>query len=135
MVVAKPYSRKQAAKYVARAIERIRADEIRADGRQVLAEPLLERLMAEFRPELMDLGTIARKRSETAKTLRYGARLQTEVDAFSMGGGQTSVSGKTAVANIMPNGVQNQTDVRGWLKWEIGPPSWSSQNSSVMSMR
>ena len=59
MVVAKPYSRKQAAKYVARAIERIRADEIRADGREALAEPLLERLMAEFRPELMDLGTIA----------------------------------------------------------------------------
>ncbi len=63
MVVTKPYSRKQAAKYVARAIERIRTDEIREDGREVLAEPLLERLMAEFRPELMDLGAIARKRS------------------------------------------------------------------------
>src|SRR5574340_455076 len=49
MVVAKPYSRKQAAKYVARAIERIRSDEIKTDGREVLAEPLLERLIAEFR--------------------------------------------------------------------------------------
>src|SRR5215831_3132247 len=72
MVVTKPYSRKQAAKYVARAIERIRSDEIRADGREALAEPLLERLMAEFRPELMDLGAVARKRSETSQTLRYG---------------------------------------------------------------
>ncbi|PWT71661.1 MAG: hypothetical protein C5B60_10655, partial [Chloroflexi bacterium] len=59
MVVAKPYSRKQAAKYVARAIERIRADEIKPDGRKVLAEPLLERLMKELRPELMDLGVVA----------------------------------------------------------------------------
>src|SRR5262245_6305319 len=83
MVVTKPYSRKQAAKYVARAIERVRSDEIRADGREALAEPLLERLMAEFRPELMDLGAVARKRSEASQTVRYGARLQTEVDAFS----------------------------------------------------
>ena len=74
MVVAKPYSRKQAAKYVARAIERIRADEIRSDGREVLAEPLLERLMAEFRPELTDLGTVTRKQSEPSRAVRYGAR-------------------------------------------------------------
>ena len=118
MVVAKPYSRKQAAKYVARAIERIRADEIRADGRQVLAEPLLERLMAEFRPELMDLGTIARKRSETTKTVRYGARLQTEVDAFSIGGGQNVRLRENRGGEYYANGVQNQTDVRGWL--EVG---------------
>jgi hypothetical protein len=61
MVVAKPYSRKQAAKYVARAIERIRADEIKPDGREALVEPLLERLMAEFRPELTGLGAIGRE--------------------------------------------------------------------------
>src|SRR5512143_986111 len=67
MLVAKPYSRKQAAKDVARAIERIRANEIRPDGREALAEPLLDRLMAEFRPELTDLGTIARKRSEPSQ--------------------------------------------------------------------
>ena len=118
MVVAKPYSRKQAAKYVARAIERIRADEIRADGREVLAEPLLERLMAEFRPELMDLGTIARKRSETARTVRYGARVQTEVDAFSIGEGQTVRLRENRGGEYYANGVQNQTDVRGWL--EVG---------------
>ena len=118
MVVAKPYSRKQAAKYVARAIERIRAGEIRADGREALAEPLLERLMAEFRPELMDLGTIARKRSDSAKTVRYGARLQTEVDAFSIGEGQTFRLRENRGGEYYANGVQNQTDVRGWL--EVG---------------
>ena len=118
MVVTKPYSRKQAAKYVARAIERIRSDEIRADGREALAEPLLERLMAEFRPELMDLGAIARKRSETSQTVRYGARVQTEVDAFSVGGGQTVRLRENRGGEYYANGVQNQTDVRGWL--EVG---------------
>ena len=127
MVVAKPYSRKQAAKYVARAIERIRADEIRPDGREVLAEPLLERLMAEFRPELTDLGTIARKTTEPSSepsstepssTFRYGARLQTEVDAFSVGGGQTVRFRENRGGEYYANGVQNQTDVRGWL--EVG---------------
>jgi capsule assembly protein Wzi len=122
MVVAKPYSRKQAAKYVARAIERIRANEIRGDDRQVLAEPLLERLMSEFRPELMDLGTIARKRSETAQTVRYGARVQTEVDAFSIGGGQNVRLRENRGGEYYANGVQNQTDVRGWL--EVG--NWAA---------
>ena len=118
MVVTKPYSRKQAAKYVARAIERIRADEIRDDGRRALAEPLVERLMVEFRPELMDLGAIARKRSETSQTVRYGARLQTEVDGFSIGGGQTVRFRENRGGEYYANGVQNQTDVRGWL--EVG---------------
>jgi hypothetical protein len=118
MVVAKPYSRKQAAKYVARAIERIRADEIRADGLEVLADPLLERLMAEFRPELTDLGAIARKRTEPSHTVRYGARLQTEVDAFSVGGGQTVRFRENRGGEYYANGVQNQTDLRGWL--EVG---------------
>jgi hypothetical protein len=118
MVVAKPYSRKQAAKYVARAVERIRADEIRPDGREVLAEPLLERLMEEFRPELTDLGAIARKRTDPSGTVRYGARLQTEVDAFSVGGGQTVRFRENRGGEYYANGVQNQTDVRGWL--EVG---------------
>jgi capsule assembly protein Wzi len=118
MVVTKPYSRKQAAKYIARAIERIRADEIRDDGRRTLAEPLLERLIVEFRSELMDLGAIARKRSETSQTVRYGARLQTEVDGFSIGGGQTVRFRENRGGEYYANGVQNQTDVRGWL--EVG---------------
>jgi Capsule assembly protein Wzi len=122
MVVAKPYSRKQAAKYVARAIERIRADEIRPDGREALAEPLLERLMAEFRPELTDLGTIARKRPEPSSAFRYGARLQSEVDSFSIGGGQGVRFRENRGGEYYANGVQNQTDVRGWL--EVG--NWAA---------
>src|SRR5512147_442064 len=118
MVVSKPYSRKQAAKYVARAIERIRADEIRPDGREALAEPLLERLMAEFRPELTDLGAIARKRTEPPRMVRYGARLQTEVDAFSVGEGQTVRFRENRGGEYYANGIQNQTNVRGWL--EVG---------------
>jgi capsule assembly protein Wzi len=118
MVIAKPYSRKQAARYVARAIERIRADEIHADGRQVLAEALLERLMGEFRPELMDLGAITRKRTETSQTIRYGARLQTEGDAFSVGAGQTFRFRENRGGEYYADGVQNQTDIRGWL--EVG---------------
>src|SRR6266571_735514 len=55
MVVAKPYSRKQAAKYVAQALERIRADQVSADGREVLAEPLLDRLLKYLKPELVIL--------------------------------------------------------------------------------
>jgi len=118
MVVAKPYSRKQAAKYVARAIERIRADEVNPDGRKVLAEPLLERLMKELRPELMDLGLVARKRTESASLIRYGARVQSEVDEFSIGGGQTVRFRENSNGEYYANGLQNQTDVRGWL--EVG---------------
>ena len=61
MVVPKPYSRKQAARYVARAIERIRADEVDRDGREVLAEPLLVRLMKFFEPELTEMGVLKRR--------------------------------------------------------------------------
>src|SRR6266849_8116942 len=59
MVVAKPYSRKEAAKYVARALKRIRADRVPADGQQAIAEPLLERLMQFLQPELIELGAVS----------------------------------------------------------------------------
>ncbi|HEX6950202.1 MAG TPA: capsule assembly Wzi family protein, partial [Nitrospira sp.] len=117
MIITKPYSRKQAAKYVARALERIRANEIRQDGREVLAGPLLERLMVELRPELMDLGAVTRKRSESApSSLRYGARLQTEVDAFSLGGHQDVRLRENRQGEYYANGVQNQTDFRAWFE-------------------
>ena len=58
MLIQKPYSRMQAAKYVARAIEQIRTDKIAIDGREIVAEPLLERLTQEFRPELIRLGVV-----------------------------------------------------------------------------
>src|SRR5438309_10772910 len=59
MVVTKPYSRKQAAKYVARALERIRADHVPGDGRAASAEPLLERLIHFLQPELIDVGAVS----------------------------------------------------------------------------
>src|SRR5437867_1720771 len=87
MVVAKPYSRKQAAKYVARAIERIRADLVPSDGREVLVEPLLERLMQFLQPELVEIGALG-VRSEALGVIRAGGRLQVEGDAFSVGHGR-----------------------------------------------
>src|SRR5713226_6805644 len=93
MVVAKPYSRKQAAKYVARALERIRADQAPADGQQAIAEPLLERLMQFLQPELVELGAVSvtsnEQRVETQRrddatdardAIRFGGRLQIEGD-------------------------------------------------------
>jgi Capsule assembly protein Wzi len=118
MVVAKPYSRKQAAKYVARALERIRSNDVTADGREVVAEPLLQRLMTELRPELMDIGSVFRKRTDRGSPVRYGGQVQTEVDAFSLGGNQNFRLRENRGGEYYTNNVQNQTDVRGWL--EIG---------------
>jgi len=116
MVVPKPYSRKQAAKYVARAIERVKADEIPMDGRETIAEPLLERLMQEFKPELVGLGAIARPRGMELRPIRYGARATTEFDAFFVGGGQTFRLRENRAGEYYVNAEQNQTDVRGWFE-------------------
>lgn len=116
MVVSKPYSRKVAAKYVARAIERVRADQVVEDGREVIAGPLLDRLIQELRPELTELGVIARSSGEKSGSIRYGARLQTEVDGFSVGGGQTVRFRENRGGEYYVNGVQNQTDARGWVE-------------------
>lgn len=82
MVVAKPYSRREAAKYVARAVRRIRDDKIPLDGREALAEPPLDRLMTELNPELVDLGVLPRLPGTKTGAIRYGGRLQLEADAF-----------------------------------------------------
>ncbi|MEX5218970.1 MAG: capsule assembly Wzi family protein [Nitrospiraceae bacterium] len=116
MVVQKPYSRKQAASYVGRAIERIRADHVNADGREAVAEPLLERLMREFRPELIDRGLLKATPQDKRGLLRGGARVTTEADAFFVGGGQTVRFRENRGGEYYANGVQNQTDVRGWLE-------------------
>ena len=116
LVGAKPYSRMQAAQYVARAIERVRADAIALDGREVLAEPLLERLLAEFRPELIRLGTVRARPGDKTGTLRAGARVTSEFDASSIGGGQTVRFRENRGGEYYVNGVQNQTDVRGWVE-------------------
>jgi hypothetical protein len=118
MVVSKPYSRKEAATYVGRAIELVRANQIPMDGRETVAEPLLERLMAEFRPELQALGLLSRPKGQSPGLFRYGVRLQTEFDAFSVGGGQTVRFRENRGGEYYAHGAQNQTDLRGWL--EIG---------------
>lgn len=116
MVVSKPYSRKEAAAYVGRAIERVRTNQIPMDGREMVAEPLLERLMAEFRPELQVLGVLSRPKGQSPGLFRYGARLQTEVDAFSVGSGQTVRFRENRGGEYYAHGLQNQTDVRGWVE-------------------
>src|SRR5438309_6660884 len=131
MVVTKPYSRKQAAKYVARALERIRADQAPADGQQVLAEPLLERLMQFLQPELVELGAVSVtsneqrvKSQETQRrddatdardAIRFGGRLQVEGDAFSVGHGSVRLR-EYSMGQYYANGEQAQADFRGWLE-------------------
>src|SRR2546427_3313659 len=129
MVVTKPYSRKQAAKYVARALERIRADQVPADGQQVLAEPLMERLMQFFKPELVELGAVSvtsdeqrvggqeqrATSNEQRDTIRVGGRLQIEGDAFSVGKGTVRLR-QNDMGQYYANGEQVQTDFRGWIE-------------------
>ena len=118
MLLSKPYSRKEAARLIAGAIERIRDGRIGEDGRTAIAEPLLNRLMVEFRPELISLGTVKKHKDEPNGLVRYGARVQSEIDAFSVGDGQTVRFRENRGGEYYANGVQNQTDVRAWL--EVG---------------
>ena len=53
MISAKPYSRKQAARYVARALDRA------ANGKLGAFGFTLDRLARELRPELVDIGALA----------------------------------------------------------------------------
>jgi hypothetical protein len=116
MVTAKPYSRLQAAKYIARAVELVRADQVPMDGREAIAEPLLDRLMAEFRPELIRLGVVRGTAGDKVGQVRIGGRVTSEFDASSVGGGQTVRFRENQGGEYYVNGVQNQTDVRGWLE-------------------
>lgn len=70
MLGPKPYSRKEAATYVARAIERIRAGDITVDGREAVADPLLRRLMAFLRHELMEFEALAPRPSDKERSAR-----------------------------------------------------------------
>ena len=115
LLTPKPYTRKEAARLVSRAIERIRADTVGEDGRTPIAEPLLNRLMAEFRAELVSIGTLKKRGGESGGLFRYGARVQSEVDGFFVGDGQTVRFRENRSGEYYANGIQNQTDVRGWL--------------------
>ena len=115
MVVTKPYSRREAAKYVARAIRRIRDDKVPLDGREVLAEPLLDRLMTELRPELVDLGVLPSDPEAKAGTIRYGGRLQVEVGNFRVGEGAVRFR-ENRGGEYYADGLQVQADLRAWVE-------------------
>jgi hypothetical protein len=116
MLVTKPYSRKEAARYVGQMIEQVRTNQITLDGREEVAERLLARLRREFRPELESLGILDPKNGRRPGALRYGARLQSEYDAFFVGGGQTVRFRENRGGEYYANSAQNQTDIRGWLE-------------------
>lgn len=116
LIGAKPFSRIQAARYVARAIERVRADDVELDGREKIADPILERLLVEFRPELIRLGIVRARPDDKTGVLRVGARVTSEFDASSIGGGQTVRFRENRGGEYYVNGIQNQTDVRAWAE-------------------
>ena len=99
MLGSKPYSRKEAAKYVAQATQK--------PGTDGVADLLLSRLTREFRAELAGLEPGA---------LRYGARVQAEVDAASIGAEQEVRFRENRGGEYWVDGVQVQADVRAWLE-------------------
>ena len=122
MVVAKPYSRKQAAKYVSRAIERIRADRVPADGKEVIAEPLVGRLTLFLQSELVELGAISVKEEAAGErkkgagfAARVGGRLQVEGDAFAVGEGSRRLR-ENRMGQYYADGGQVQSDLNAWLE-------------------
>jgi hypothetical protein len=115
MVIHKPYSRKLAAKYIARAIQRIREDLVDRDGQEAVVEPLLERLMRELEPELVDLGVKVGTQARQQGAIRYGVRTQLDADAFSVGHGSVRCR-ENRGGEYYTNAEQVQTDNRGWLE-------------------
>lgn len=140
MVGTKPYSRTEAARYVARAMERIKNNQVSAELGEGVADQLMERLAREFQAEVAGFGAGTGQDTSPLPSpppsegegkgggatrsafVRFGARVTTEVDAFSVGGGQTVRFRENRGGEYYANGIQNQTDVRGWL--EIG--DWGS---------
>ena len=114
MVSAKPYSRKLAAKYVARALQRADTE----DGREVVTAPLLARLARELRPELMRLGVIEPAAGEQPGQIRYGGRLQVELDEFRMSPIQPVRPRENSGGEYYTDGGHTQADVRAWV--EVG---------------
>ena len=122
LVGTKPYSRSEAARQVARAIERIMNYQVPGEMGEGEADFLMARLTEEFQRELEGRKGQEPQSAYSQSGIRYGARVTTEVDAFSVGGGQTVRFRENRGGEYYANGMQNQTDVRGWL--EIG--DWGS---------
>ena len=115
MVSAKPYSRKLAAQYVARAIQR---SDVEPDARAAVSAPLLARLMRELRPELIQLGVIEPADGEKPERIRYGGRVQVELDEFRMSPIQPVRPRENRGGEYYSDGGHAQADVRGWV--EVG---------------
>lgn len=121
MVVTKPYTRKQAARYVAKALEGVGSSSGTYEEQKPLVDSLLERLVREFRPELAALGAVPASTDLPTGLVRYGGRLQLEADAFSVGHGGSGLSVRfreNRGGEYYANGEQAQADFRGWF--EIG---------------
>ncbi len=115
MLGPKPYSRKEAATYVARALERIQADQAPAEGQEAIAEPLLLRLIEFLRPELTRLGAMPDRAEKFNRAIRYGGRLQVEADAFAVGHGTVRLR-QNQMGQYYANGEQVQGDLLAWLE-------------------
>ena len=115
MVSAKPYSRKLAAQYVARALQR---SDVEPDARAAVSAPLLARLVRELRPELIQLGVIEPAAGEKPGLIRYGGRVQVELDEFRMSPIQPVRPRENRGGEYYSEGAHAQADVRGWV--EVG---------------
>jgi len=116
MIGPKPYSRKEAARYVARAIKRIRSNQVLPGGWESIAEILLNRLLHELRPELISLGAISAPGEPKSKKIRHGIRLRQEVGGFSIEEGDVRFR-ENRGGEYYADGVQSQTDLRGWIEF------------------
>ncbi len=116
MIGAKPYSRKEAARYVARALHRIRTNQIAPDGREAVAEPLLKRLMQELRPELIRLGAISNHYGKKPTDIRYGLRFRQEIGGFFVDNDPVRFR-ENRGGEYYADGFQSQTSLRGWVEF------------------
>jgi len=134
MIGPKPYSRKEAARYVARTIKRIRSNQVLPGGWESIAEILLHRLRQEFRPELISLGAISAPREPKSKKIRHGIRLRQEVGGFSIGEGDVRFR-ENRGGEYYADGVQSQTDLRGWIEYgDILPRPTSKAMLKALSL-
>jgi capsule assembly protein Wzi len=107
----KPFSRAEAARLVARAIERIRADSDGAYNNRQDLESVLNRLIAEFRPELAALGV---RVADIDATATPGVFSFTPVDRAQVRGGYASRD----FSLINNQGLRFQRGVNGGLTFE-----------------
>ena len=107
----KPFSRTEAARLVARAIEKIRADSVGAYNNRQDLESVLNRLLAEFRPELASLGV---KVADVDGTAAPGTFSFTPVDRAQVRGGYASRD----LSLINNQGLRFQHGVNGGLTFE-----------------